>query len=347
MSNRCATRKFDGLAFALLALWSAGVLHADSLEEEASWTLLGDDTVAQFLEEGLKEQGTAEKEIQALLESYHNTAGQNGIDRLDAFTVVVRQAVSELEARIDEVLGDPTQTGNDPFVGTAAQLRDQIRLWVGRSLVRDRLFDEALPLLQPLDTEDCIEPAMLLFYRGVCNHALLNKDDAIDDLTKLLENKDNIPRRFARTAEMMLADIEPVKEDSLDEISRLMSDVSRRLDLGRSNDDVVEREQAIIEKLDKMIKKMEDQQKQQQQQQQAQAQSGGNGGQSRPMQDSQIAGGGGPGDVDRRDLGEREGWGDLPPAQRKETLQDISQDLPTHYREAIEAYFRKLATEKP
>ena len=27
-------------------------------------------------------------------------------------------------------------------------------------------------------------------------------------------------------------------------------------------------------------------------------------------------------------------------------LQQISQDLPTHYREAIEAYFRKIATDK-
>jgi hypothetical protein len=34
----------------------------------------------------------------------------------------------------------------------------------------------------------------------------------------------------------------------------------------------------------------------------------------------------------------------LPPAKREEALQQISRDLPTHYREAIEAYFRKLAT---
>ncbi|MEZ6091293.1 MAG: hypothetical protein R3C05_25410 [Pirellulaceae bacterium] len=100
----------------------------------------------------------------------------------------------------------------------------------------------------------------------------------------------------------MLSDIEPLKEDSLDEIARLMSDVSRRLDLGRSDDPVVDREQQIIDKLDKMIEKMEEQQRQQQQQQQQQqAQSGGQGGsKSKPMEDSQISNEKGAGDVDRR-----------------------------------------------
>lgn len=62
------------------------------------------------------------------------------------------------------------------------------------------------------------------------------------------------------------------------------------------------------------------------------------------MNDSQAAGGSGQGDVDKKNLNQRGGWGNLPPAQREEALQQISRDLPTHYREAIEAYFRKLAT---
>ena len=63
------------------------------------------------------------------------------------------------------------------------------------------------------------------------------------------------------------------------------------------------------------------------------------------MNDSQIAGGSGEGDVDKRDLKDRGGWGNLPPAERQEALQQIGRDLPTHYREAIDAYFRKLAKE--
>jgi TolA-binding protein len=148
---------------------------------------------------------------------------------------------------------------------------------------------------------------------------------------------------------MMVADIKPLKEDTLDEISRLMTDVTRRLDLGRTDDEVEQREQTIIDKLTKLIEKAEEQQKRQQQQQQ---QSGGGGqdsggGQGSPMGDSQIAGGiGGNGDVDPKKLADRNAWGNLPPAERQQALQQISRDLPTHYREAIEAYFRKIATDK-
>ena len=54
----------------------------------------------------------------------------------------------------------------------------------------------------------------------------------------------------------------------------------------------------------------------------------------------------GPGDIDPRKLGSKSGWGNLPPAERQEALQQIGQELPAHYREVIEEYFRKLAREE-
>jgi hypothetical protein len=173
------------------------------------------------------------------------------------------------------------------------------------------------------------------------------KKEALADLRRLLENDDDCPVRFARTAQLMIADIKPLKEDSLDEISRIMTDVTRRLDLGRTDEDVKKQEQKVIDKLTKLIEKIEKQQQQQQQQQQQASggQGGGQGGQGSPMDDSRIAGASGDGDVDRRNIEQRDGWGNLPPAQRQQAIQQISRDLPTHYREAIEAYFRKLATD--
>jgi hypothetical protein len=61
------------------------------------------------------------------------------------------------------------------------------------------------------------------------------------------------------------------------------------------------------------------------------------------MQDSMPAGGKGPGDVDPKKIGAKSGWGDLPPKQREQAMQQISKDLPAHYREVIEEYFRKIA----
>ncbi len=55
----------------------------------------------------------------------------------------------------------------------------------------------------------------------------------------------------------MVADIKPMKDDSLDEVARLMNDVQRRLDLGRAGTRVREEEQEIVDKLEKMIEQIE------------------------------------------------------------------------------------------
>ncbi len=56
-------------------------------------------------------------------------------------------------------------------------------------------------------------------------------------------------------------------------------------------------------------------------------------------------GGKGPGNVDQKRLKNEEDWGNLPPKERQEALQQISKDLPAHFRDVIEEYFRKLARE--
>lgn len=61
------------------------------------------------------------------------------------------------------------------------------------------------------------------------------------------------------------------------------------------------------------------------------------------MDDSQLAGGKGRGEVTSRDLDNAGEWGDLPPREREEALQQIGRDYPAHYREAIEQYFKRLA----
>jgi hypothetical protein len=63
------------------------------------------------------------------------------------------------------------------------------------------------------------------------------------------------------------------------------------------------------------------------------------------MEDSQAASNSGPGNVDPKKLGSDSDWGNLPPKERGEALQQLAKDLPSHYREVIEEYFRKLARE--
>jgi hypothetical protein len=120
-----------------------------------------------------------------------------------------------------------------------------------------------------------------------------------------------------------------------------MKDVERRLGLYRAGPKVRSIQDKIVEDLDKIIKRLEEQQQQQG------GGSGSAGGRtirsSRPAPDSRIIGGKGPGEVEKRDIGSGSGWGNLPPKQREEILQQIGRDFPAQYRDKIEQYFRKLA----
>lgn len=217
-------------------------------------------------------------------------------------------------------------------------LVNNLRLLYGRWLVEESLYDEAVEQFSSLKPEDVAAPAMLLFYQSVVHHALLEKEAGLKSIGVLLEGEESSPRRYVVLARLMREDLKDLKEDTLDHIARRMADVCRRLDLGRGGKNVRRRQDGIIESLDKLIKKIEEQQ---QQQQMANILQPGN-----PMPDSKIAGGKGPGEVDRKNIGSESGWGNLPPKKREEAMQQIGRDFPSHYRDAIEQYFRRLAAEE-
>ena len=222
-------------------------------------------------------------------------------------------------------------SGNNHFV------RDHVGLYVARWLARNEYYDEALLQLQRLSVNHVVAPASLLFYRGLMEHQLLRRDECMETLQQLLEHEEALPRRFRTLAKLMLADIEPLEPDSLDEISRLMRDVRRRTGLYRSGKIVLGREQEVIDKLDKLIESLESQQMQPE---------SGQTNSSSPMQDSNNAGGQGEGEVSRKQQTDGGNWGDLPPAQRAAALAEMAKQMPPHYRSVIEEYFRQLATEK-
>lgn len=326
-----------------------------ALESEQSWKVLNGEEMAIVLRDSLEEFGVGPALIDETSERFRIQLEQEGRDPIDAFVDSIGTLADAVERLSQVAEKDPIAAAAsiDPSAADYAEIeslpkpiRMTVRTWLGRLLVRARLYDEALPVIAEVDVTESIDPASSLFYRGACYHALMMKKEALADLRMLLENEDDCPVRFTRLAKLMVADIKPLKEDSLDEISRLMTDVTRRLELGRSGEKVEGQEQKIIDKLSKLIEKLEEQQQQQQQQQQSggSGQGGSDGRQSSPMQDSQIAGGSGDGNVQKKKQGESE-WGNLPPAERKEALQKISRDLPTHYRDAIKAYFRKRATD--
>lgn len=222
--------------------------------------------------------------------------------------------------------------------------RDNLRLFYGAWLARQRLYDEALTQLGDLAVEQVVDPATLLFYQGVVYHRLLDKGPGLHAIKQLLTGVAGVPRRYQSVAELMQHDLEALKDESLDRVSRQMEDVRRRLALGRAGSKVRKVEDDVIEALDKMIDEME--KRQQQQQQQSADSQPTPATPQQAMPDSRIGRIKGPGEVDRRRIGNTSGWGDLPPKEREEALQQIGKEFPSHYRDAIEQYFRKLAAEE-
>jgi hypothetical protein len=215
-----------------------------------------------------------------------------------------------------------------------------LRLLYARWLVHESLFDEAQEQLSGLTPTDVVAPASLLFYQSVVYHALLNRESGLKSIKELLEGAEASPRRYVALARLMQEDLKGLKDDTLDHIARRMDDIRRRLDLGRAGPKVRKEEDGVIQSLDKMIKKLE--------QQQQECQGGGNANNLRsdsPAPDSRIMGGKGPGEVAKKNIGSSNGWGDLPPKEREEAMQQIGRDFPSHYHDVIEQYFRRLAAE--
>jgi hypothetical protein len=223
---------------------------------------------------------------------------------------------------------------------TPPLLSANLRLWYGRWLVHESLLDEALQQLEGLRPEDVVDPASLLFYQAVVYHRLVIPEAGLAAVERLLARPDPGPRRYQAVGRLIEADLRALKEDSLDHIARRMGDIERRLDLGHAGPKVRSIQDGVIKSLDKLIEDLEAQQQQQ-------AASAANRTQSsRPAKESTPMGGKGQGEVTQRNVGNRSGWGDLPPRQREEALQQIGRDFPAHYRDVIEQYFRKLAGEE-
>jgi hypothetical protein len=344
MSGRLILRLVRWVSLALPL--AAAISGADeSLEKRATWQQPSQEDVRSAIDSWLEERA-ADELTQARVDTLWAPESAEAFhgDRLDRLATTIAMVHPEATAVL-ELCGSTQRPLVVPEFDILDQqdaaplVRNNLRLYLARWLAQQNLYDESLTLIADLKPEDVVDPAALLFYQAAGHHRMLDKDQCLPVVARLLENKGSLPRRYETMAMLMESDIKPLKTDSLDEISRMMDDIERRLGFGRAGTRVRKEEDDVIAKLDKMIEELE------KQMQQAQSASGSAGGQraSQPMQDSMPGGGSGPGDVEQRRTGSRAGWGNLPPKQRQEALQQIAKGLPSHYREVIEEYFRKLA----
>ncbi len=232
-------------------------------------------------------------------------------------------------------LAAPTseRSASEPLLG------NNVKYFLARHLSMLSAYNEAVELFQQIDTNYVVDPAGCLFYRSVCEHHLLLREDGTESLDALLNRTESVPIRYEMLGELMLQDLRGVKEKSLGEAARQMRDVQRRLNMNRTDEDVQIVENKIVETLDDLIKQLEDQQ---QQQQQSGGGSGSNGA-GQGAKDSYLGGIKGEGLTDKKDIGHKDNWGDLPPKAREAAKNMLDRQFPAHYRQAVEEYLKKLA----
>jgi hypothetical protein len=268
-----------------------------------------------------------------------------GLDLLDLFAQTCAM-IDPRAAKLVELCSTPRMLTALPSQAwlleskTPPLVANNLRLYYGRWLVHTFWFDEAIEQLGGLKPSDVVAPAELLFYQSVAYHRTLNKEEGLKSLAQLLDGAAACPRRYLAVGYLMQTDLMALEPDTLDHVARRMEDIERRLDMGHAGPKVRKVENGVIDSIDKLIKKLEDQQKQQANNQSNSLQS------SKPAKDSTPMGGRGPGEVTKKNIGNRSGWGDLPPKEREEALQSIGRDFPSHYRDIVEQYFRRLATEE-
>lgn len=315
---------------------------------EPTWRQPSSGDVAAMLDEYFVRADTPEADQQAARAAWNEPVAARGEDCALDRLIAALAAVDPRIAQLNEQWQGPFAPGDVTWISwlddpeTDAFLRDAVRLAHGRWLAQQSLYDESARELSQLKVADAVDPASLLFYRMAAYQQLVQPDAARAALVQLLEREQMLPRRFQQLAQLVRRDLAALEDESLDHIGRRMHDVGRRLDLGHAGPRVQEVERGVLESLDKLIDKVE---QQLQQQNQCRNQGGSNSQPSKPMEDSRPAELKAPGKVDQRDIGKTAGWGDLPPKEREQALQEIGREFPAQYREVIEQYFRELASE--
>jgi hypothetical protein len=321
--------------------------HADGdLFSKSTWQPVTAESAFERLNEHLMATGVAparQTEIQQLWQ-----ADSDQDDLLDRLANSLAKSDDRVAVLVEfcAVVGEPGPLPEFAWLADSATpvlVRNNMRLYLARWLVQQGYYDEGLSWTEGLGPADVVAPAALLFYRAVAHHRLVQPDQADALLAQLLERENELPARYQKLAGLMRQDLAGLDNESLDHIARRMDDVRRRLAQGRTGKRVQGVENGVIDSLDKLIKNLEDQM-QEQQSQSSQMPSGQLPG--TPMQDSQIAELKAPGKVEHRDIGRGSGWGNLPDKDREKALQEIGSEFPSHYREVIEEYFRRLAAEE-
>lgn len=187
--------------------------------------------------------------------------------------------------------------------------------------------------------------AELDFIRAFALLADVRYEEAAAALQAFLRDHADAPQRLVIPARQMLLELNNREPEKIGDVVDLMSFCSRQLKHADSGDAVRQRQDRIIELLDKLVEEAE-QQEQSGGGSSGSGNSGGSRAPSNPMQQSTLPGGSAPeggGMRESRRANPGEAWGAMPPAERERILQALRDSFPSRYRRLVEQYYEDLA----
>jgi hypothetical protein len=303
----------------------------------------------------LKETAKPDAGMLRRFEALWQNADRGALDCLaDTFGLTNADAAKLMAEARDPLSHAPTAV---PALFTDKKLPEFFRANLGlafaRALSNRRVHEEALEVLKTTDPAQVVDPAAYLFHRAVCEHSLLKKDLAERTIDRLLQDAVDAPERYKTVAALMMLDMRTWKSKDLAEVARKMDNVERRLELARGGPVTQGMQKDIVLRLDELIKKLENKAKKPGNGNQGGCPDGGNpspgngppgSNPTQPMQDSQIGGASGSGQIDQAKLRQlAQGWGQLPEVERTRVIQQLTRGMSSKHREAIINYFKNVA----
>jgi hypothetical protein len=145
----------------------------------------------------------------------------------------------------------------DPFV------KGNLAAAYAKALAGRKVYEESLEAVKGVQPEQLVDPAGYFFHKAVAEHALIQRSEAIGSLARLLEDVPDAPDRYRIVATLMFFDLQNWAKDEKDlsNITRLMDNSGRRLELARGGPKTQEIQKKIVFRLDEKIKELENQAK--------------------------------------------------------------------------------------
>ena len=218
------------------------------------------------------------------------------------------------------------------------------QLNIGVKLALNNQHEQSEQILKNIRARDTKHPETYMFYRFLNNFRMNNKKESEKYADYLQGIEHELPERYQVLTYLMKDNLKQWKADDLEDIARDMSHVKDRLSEANAGRTTKQIQIDIIAKLDKMIKENEDKLKDKNQGSADSQGSSQNQSAKQPLEESGILNEGGKGTVNQAKLRKMtENWGSLPPRERTQILQELTNGMSARHREAIVNYFRNLA----